>query len=144
MFFLYTGPAKAGVYKFTHAILEQTWVSSGLAVEKICWAWHLGFFFFFFFLRKQCVFLISVKCSVLVIEPDTCQELWEHLHNECITKNMALALAGWLSWLEHHPLHQKVAGSIPSQGTYLGGRFDPWLGHVREATNWWSLSLSNQ
>ena len=30
------------------------------------------------------------------------------------------AMAGWLSWLEHHPIHQKVAGSIPGQGTYLG------------------------
>ena len=36
-----------------------------------------------------------------------------------------LALAGWLSWLEHHPTHQKVVGLIPSQGTYLGCRFDP-------------------
>ena len=23
-----------------------------------------------------------------------------------------------LSWLEHHPVHQKVPGSIPGQGTY--------------------------
>ena len=35
-------------------------------------------------------------------------------------------LAGW-SWLEHHPMHPKVAGLIPSQGTYIGCRFDPWL-----------------
>ena len=29
-----------------------------------------------------------------------------------------MALAGWLSWLEPCPIHQNVAGSIPSQGTY--------------------------
>lgn len=29
---------------------------------------------------------------------------------------------------------KKVAGSIPSQGTNLGGGFDPWSGCVREAT----------
>ena len=27
------------------------------------------------------------------------------------------ALAGWISWFEHCPMHQKVAGSIPGQGT---------------------------
>ena len=26
---------------------------------------------------------------------------------------VAPALAGWLSWLEHHPMHQKVVGSTP-------------------------------
>ena len=28
------------------------------------------------------------------------------------------ALAGWLSWLEHHPVHQKAAGSILGEATY--------------------------
>ena len=45
------------------------------------------------------------------------------------------ALAQWLSWLEHCPIHQKVAGSIPSQGTFLGCRSDPWSGHIGEATD---------
>ena len=35
------------------------------------------------------------------------------------------AHAGWLSWLEPLPIHQKVAGSIPGQGAYLGCGFDP-------------------
>ena len=26
----------------------------------------------------------------------------------------------WLGWLDHCPIHQKVAGLIASQGTYLG------------------------
>ena len=34
---------------------------------------------------------------------------------------------GWLSWLEHRPVHQKIAGLIPSQGIYLGCGFDPCL-----------------
>ena len=29
-----------------------------------------------------------------------------------------MVLARWLNWLERHPMHQKVVGSIPSQGTY--------------------------
>ena len=29
-----------------------------------------------------------------------------------------MALARWLSWLEHHPIHQKVAGSIPGRGAH--------------------------
>ena len=32
------------------------------------------------------------------------------------------------------PVHQKFAGSIPSQGTYLGRGFHPQLGHIWEAT----------
>ena len=45
------------------------------------------------------------------------------------------ALARWFSWLEHRPVHQKAAGSIPSQGTYLDCRFDPQVKHVWEATD---------
>nr|KAF6360086.1 hypothetical protein mMyoMyo1_011044 [Myotis myotis] len=39
-----------------------------------------------------------------------------------------LALAGWLTWLEHCPMHQKVEGSIPSQGRCLACRFDFLVG----------------
>ena len=38
------------------------------------------------------------------------------------------ALAGWLSWLEHCPVHQNVAGSICGQGTYPGCGFYPSRG----------------
>ena len=53
------------------------------------------------------------------------------LHARCSWGGLAhfkippLALAGWLSWLKHHPLHVKVAGLIPGQGTYSGCGFDP-------------------
>ena len=50
-------------------------------------------------------------------------------------KKCTPALAGRLSWSEHRPIHRKVAGSIPVQGTCLGCRFSPQSGHVREATN---------
>ena len=30
------------------------------------------------------------------------------------------ALAGVAQWIEHSPANQRVTGSIPSQGTYLG------------------------
>ena len=59
-------------------------------------------------------------------------------------KNFPWALARWLSWLEHSLVHQKVADSIPGQGTYLGCGFDPWLGHIWEAANQcFSLSQIN-
>ena len=35
-------------------------------------------------------------------------------------RKVACALAEWLSWLEHHPEHLNVTGSIPRHGTYLG------------------------
>ena len=58
----------------------------------------------------------SLRLNTLKVE-----ELWK------------VALAGWLSWLEHHPVHQKVAGSIPGQGTYPGCGFDPLSGSLPEA-----------
>ena len=50
------------------------------------------------------------------------------------TRSTAVALAGWLSWLERHPIHQKVVGSIPHPGTYLGPGFASPSGRGREAT----------
>ena len=47
------------------------------------------------------------------------------------------ALAGWLSWLEHHPVHQKVAGSMPSQDVYRRQPID-----VSLSQRCFSLSLS--
>lgn len=48
--------------------------------------------------------------------------------------------------LEHHPLHRKVTGSSPSQGTGPGCGLDPGSGHLREAADvpltWMFLSLS--
>ena len=35
-------------------------------------------------------------------------------------KLIKCALAGVAQWVEHQPVNQKVAGSIPSQGTCLG------------------------
>lgn len=37
--------------------------------------------------------------------------------------------------VERHPVDQKVAGLIPSQGTYLGYGFGSRSGHVQETTN---------
>ena len=49
--------------------------------------------------------------------------------------NSDAALARWLSWVECPPVHSKVAGSFPGQGTHLVCRFDPQSGHMQEATN---------
>ena len=35
------------------------------------------------------------------------------------------ALAGVAQWIERRPVNQRVAGSIPSQGTSLGCRLGP-------------------
>ena len=48
----------------------------------------------------------------------------------------------WLSWLERHPINQKVVGLIPGQGTYLGCSSVPWSGHKQEATDQ-SFSLTS-
>ena len=35
-------------------------------------------------------------------------------------EDIPAALAGVIHWIEHRPMDQRVAGSIPSQGTCLG------------------------
>ena len=47
------------------------------------------------------------------------------------TKNCFVALAGVAQWIERQPGNQRVAGSIPSQGTWLGCRPGPLWGHAR-------------
>ena len=47
---------------------------------------------------------------------------------ECQQKNVK-ALAKWLSWLGHWPLHQKVAGLIPAQGMNRRQLTDVSLSH---------------
>ena len=40
-------------------------------------------------------------------------------------------LDGVAQWIEHQPENLKISGSIPSQGTCLGGRPGPQLGRAR-------------
>ena len=47
----------------------------------------------------------------------------------------------WLSWLEYHPVNQKVTSSIPSQGTCLHCGFSPWSGgYKRQARSMFPTS----
>ena len=50
---------------------------------------------------------------------------------------------GWVAQsVEHCPVHQKFVDLIPTQGTYLGGGFKPWLGvYGRQLID---VSLSHQ
>ena len=43
-------------------------------------------------------------------------------------------LAGVAQWIERGPENQKVAGSIPSQGIFLGCGPGPQVGGMQEAT----------
>ena len=47
---------------------------------------------------------------------------------KCDLKKRLTALAGVAQWIEHQSVNQKVAGSIPSQGTCLGCGPGPQLG----------------
>ena len=49
-------------------------------------------------------------------------------------KSNDLAPAGVAQWIERWPANQRVAHSIPSQGTCLGCRPGPPVGGLREAT----------
>ena len=64
---------------------------------------------FFFLLKKNTQLSHTIKLTHLKCSP-------------------AKALAGVAQWVEHWRANQRVAGSIPSQGTCLGGRPGPQLG----------------
>ena len=51
------------------------------------------------------------------------------------------ALAGWLSWLECHPVHQKVEGLIPSPGAYSRQLINVYLSHLHFSLPQLPLSL---
>ena len=66
-------------------------------------------------------------------------EVWAR----AMTLNKMLhALAGWFSWLEHHPIHWNTVGSIPSRGTYVGWGFNPRSRCVQSQL--WACALGNQ
>lgn len=45
---------------------------------------------------------------------------WVDLAASCPRKTVKISvLAWWLSWLEHHPLHQKAEGLLSSQHAYI-------------------------
>ena len=52
-----------------------------------------------------------------------------------LLKNRYIAPARGLIWFEHLTMHTKVAGSLPSQSTYLGFKFNPQSGYLQEATD---------
>ena len=61
-------------------------------------------------------------------------------------KKRVYSLAGVAQWIEHWPENQRVAGSIPSQGTCLGCGPGPQLGasekQLIDVTRRFSPSLS--
>ena len=67
----------------------------------------------------------------------------DYLGAELLGHKQLLNWPGQVTWLEPCPTHQSVTGSILWQCTYLGFRFDPWLGHVWKATDQ-CFSLSQQ
>ena len=55
---------------------------------------------------------------------------------------MFCTLAGMAQWIEHLPVNQRVAGSIPSHGTCLGCGPGPRRGRLRGNHTWMFLSPS--
>ena len=51
-------------------------------------------------------------------EPDKAV-LTKHIKSQASLKDVLQSWLVWHSWLEHHPINQKVTGSIPGQGTRL-------------------------
>ena len=62
--------------------------------------------------------------------------MWIKLKNIMLSKIIKTrqALAGAPQLAGASSPSQKVAGSVPGQGTWLGFGFDPWCRHIQEAT----------
>ena len=91
---------------------EQSW--EDIRAHK----WYVGYIF-------------SITVNISINRQNVAVLLWKRL----IFKVQVFALAEWLSWLEHCSIHQKWVGSIPGQGTYLEGGFDPIIG-AHTGGNW--------
>ena len=68
-----------------------------------------------------------------------------HTHGyglNCVTSRSILLGSVWLSWLEHCPINQKFADSIPIQDISLGCRFGPSCG-VHKKRQLIDISLSH-
>ena len=61
------------------------------------------------------------------LKPIKSKSLQRRLGNH-VFKKLPRAWPVCLSWWEHHPIHQKVGGTIPGQGTHLGCEFNPQSG----------------
>ena len=61
--------------------------------------------------------------------------------NHTLNIKAHIALDGIVQWIEHGPVNQRVAGSIPSQGTCLGCGPDPQLGACKRQAIYVSLPL---
>ena len=62
-----------------------------------------------------------------------------------VKEKISMPLVQWLGWLEHHPVHQKVASPVPGQGTYPGcavGVIPSWVHMIDNRSTSLSLSLS--
>ena len=101
--------------RFSHFLCPQdtycTWILT--AQERI----------FSPFLRVN---LIGISQPWLILFPQSVNFLATGLYfnfgPNTFFKKVFFALAGVVQWIEHRPVSQRVAGSIPSQGTYLGCR----------------------
>ena len=82
---------------------------------------HMTGFFVTFschLLRKILPYCLWKKSSINPI-PILSQDPVPFLYSHCLyLKLSGLSLAGWFSWLEHCPIHQKIVGLIPGQGAY--------------------------
>ena len=110
---------------------------SGSSASTVTECHMTGFFVTFscHLLRKILPYCLWKKSSINPI-PILSQDPVPFLYSHCLYLKLSdLSLAGWFSWLEHCPIHQKIVGLIPVQGICLGCRFDPRLGQVQEATN---------
>ena len=79
----------------------------------------------------------------MYIKMPYCGKLRKHSNLSFTLKHsLAYALAGVAQWVEHRSTNQKVAGLIPSQGTFLGCGTCPQLGVCERQPIGVSLSLS--
>ena len=55
--------------------------------------------------------------------------------NHPVKRDLFLPWLVWLGWFARCPIYQKVAGSTPRQGTFLGCGFSSLWGHIYEAAD---------
>ena len=72
-------------------------------------------------------FFVSLELKEFQTEIQACYSSQAKSGVFALTRNSILALAGWLTWLECHPVNPGLAVLIHNLGTCLGFQFRPPL-----------------
>ena len=115
---------------------SQIWIFFKFNLKTSCYKFDFvspifyRLYLFIFYLIFIAFFSITTYISLYLPSPSNLHNV-VHIHKSFFLLKVlrfinVSALSGVAQWIECLPVNQRIAGSIPSQGTSLGCRSGPW------------------